>query len=140
MTSASAGWGVHIQPQESGPADLWGPVIVNSQDSDWIGAFHPTNLTAEVSAFFTPFNELSPPRPTLPPGRTIISSLTAYTASALTRDADNSIKGCCNKALIAKVRRVLSQVKLRYNLSIGWTKAHTGFSRREPLGIRQRIV
>ena len=44
--------------------------------------------------------------------------------------ADNSIKGHSNKALIAKVRRVLSQVKLRHNLSIGWTKAHTVWSSR----------
>ena len=36
---------------------------------------------------------------------------------------DNSIKGRGNKALIAKVRRVLSQVKLRHNLSMEWTKA-----------------
>ena len=33
--------------------------------------------------------------------------------------ADNSIKGRCDKALIAKVRRVLSQVKLSHDLSIG---------------------
>jgi len=49
--------------------------------------------------------------------------------------ADNSIKGHSNKALIAKVRRVLSQVKLRYNLSIGWTKAHTGLLTPKTLGI-----
>jgi len=54
---------------------------------------------------------------------------TVYTASV-----NNSIKGRCNKALIAKVRRVLSQVKFRHNLSIGWTKAHTGLRTPEALG------
>ena len=51
-TSASAGWGVHIQPQESEPVDLLGPVIVDSPDSDWIGALRPTNNTTETSALF----------------------------------------------------------------------------------------
>ena len=32
------------------------------------------------------------------------------------------------------MRRVLSQVKFRHNLSIGWTKAHTGLRTPEALG------
>ena len=52
---------------------------------------------------------------------------------------DNSIKGRCNKALIAKVRRVLSQVKLRHNLRSGGPRGTLVFARRKPLGM-QRIA
>ena len=48
--------------------------------------------------------------------------------------ADNSIKGRCNKALIAKVCRVLSKVRLHHNLSIEWTKAHNGLLSPESVG------
>ena len=48
LDPASAGWGVFF----SSPASLWGPVITDCTDSDWIGAPRPTNNTGEISAIY----------------------------------------------------------------------------------------
>ena len=93
----------------------------------------PTNNTAEVSAFFHALQwiNLSSSNSALRKDYNILTD-SVYCVRLF---ADNSIKGRCNKALIAKVRRVLSQqVKLRHNLSIGWTRAHTSLRTPEALG------
>ena len=52
LASGTAGWGVYLTRAAARPVSLWGPVIIDRSDPDWIGAFLPTNNTGEVSAFY----------------------------------------------------------------------------------------
>ena len=47
---------------------------------------------------------------------------------------DNSIKPRCNKALIQRVRCLLTAVRQHHDLSISWVKAHTGLATPEAVG------
>ena len=52
LDPASAGWGVFISSPPDSSASLWGPVITDCTDSDWIGAPRSTNNTGEISAIY----------------------------------------------------------------------------------------
>ena len=71
--------GYAIQHRESGVKNRWGPVTVDSLDSEWIGASRRTNNTAVVSTFSHALQWILTPRPTLTPERTITTSPTANT-------------------------------------------------------------
>ena len=47
---------------------------------------------------------------------------------------DNSIKPRCNKALIQRVRGLLTTVRRHHDLSISWIKAHTGLDTPDAVG------
>jgi len=52
LDPASAEWGVFTSRPQGTSASLWGPVITDCTDSDWIGALRPTNNTGEISAIY----------------------------------------------------------------------------------------
>ena len=45
-------WGVYLTRASARPVSLWGPVVTDRTEPDWIGAFLPTNNTGEISAFY----------------------------------------------------------------------------------------
>jgi len=125
-TSASAGWGVHIQPRESGPVDLWGPVIVNSRDSDWIGALRPTNNTAKVSAFFHALQWI------------ILS-----TSNSALRKNYNILTDsvyCVTRAAVTRLIASSARSNFATTYRSGGPRRTLVFARRKPLGMRQRIA
>ena len=52
LDPASAGWGVFISRTQASSASLWGAVITDCTDSDWIGESRSTNDTGMISAFY----------------------------------------------------------------------------------------
>ena len=54
LASGTAGWGVYLTRASAPPVSLWGPVVTDLTEPDWIGAPRPTNNTGEISAFIMP--------------------------------------------------------------------------------------
>jgi len=52
LDPASAGWVFFISSPPDSSASLWGPVITDFTDSDWIGAPRPTNNTGDITAIY----------------------------------------------------------------------------------------
>ena len=55
LTSGTAGWGVFAHRSDNSETSLWGPVITDTAEFNWIGAFRPTNNTGEISAIYHAF-------------------------------------------------------------------------------------
>ena len=130
----SAGWGVFISRSLAPSASVWGPVITDSSDPDWIGALRPTNNAGEICAFYHALLWVR--------GGARSSSSVARKRINLLTDSeycvrlfgDNSIKPRSNKVLIQRVRSLLSAVRRHHDLSISWVKAHTGLATTEAVG------
>jgi len=54
LASGTAGWGVYLTRASAPPVSLWGPVVTDLTEPDWIGAPRPTNNTGEISSFIMP--------------------------------------------------------------------------------------
>ena len=134
LDPASAGWGVFISRPQDSSGSLWGPVITDCTDSDWIGAPRPTNNTGEISAIYhTPqwVRGGDGPSSTVARRRMNLFTDREYCVRLF---GDNSIKPCCNKALIQRVWCLLTAVRRHHDLAISWVKAHTGLATPEAVG------
>ena len=134
LDPASAGWGFFISNPPDSSASLWGPVITDCTDSDWLGAPRPTNNTGEISAIYHALKWVhGGDRPPTSAARKRINLLTD-SEYCVRLFGDNSIKPRCNKALIQRVRCLLTAVRRHHDLSISWVKAHTGLATPEAVG------
>ena len=52
LASGTAGWGVYLTRASAPPVSLWGPVVTDRSEPNWIGAVLPTNNTGEIIAFY----------------------------------------------------------------------------------------
>ena len=59
LSSGTAGWGVLAQRSDTSEISLWGPVITDPAEFNWIGASRPTNNTGEISAIYHALKWLS---------------------------------------------------------------------------------
>ena len=134
LDPASAGWGVFITRPQDSSVSLWGPVISDCTDSDWLGALRPTNNTGEISAVYHALRWVrGADRPSSTGTRRRINLLTD-SEYCVRLFGDNSIKPRCNKALIQRVRGILATVRQHHDLSISWIKAHTGLDTPDAVG------
>jgi len=134
LDPASAGWGVFISIPQDSSASLWGPVITDCTDSDWIGALRLTNNTGEISSIYNALQWVrggDGPFSTVARRRINLLTDSGYCVRLF---GDNSIKPRCNKALIQRVRCILTVVRRHYDLAISWVKAQTGLAAAELVG------
>ena len=52
LSSGTAGWGVFAHRSDTSETSLWGPVITDTAEFNWIGTSRPTNNTGEISAIY----------------------------------------------------------------------------------------
>jgi len=134
LNPLSAGWGVFISRSRAPSISLWGPVITDSSDSDWIGAPRPTNNAGEICALYHALLWVrGGARSPISGVRQRINLLTD-SEYCVRLFGDNSFKPRCNKALIQRVRTLLIAVRRHHDLSISWVKAHTGLATPEAVG------
>jgi len=134
LDPASAGWGIFISRPLASSISLWGPVSTDCSDSDWIGAPRPTNNAGEISAIYHALHWVrGGARSFTPVARKRINLLTD-SEYCVRLFGDNSIKPRCNKALIQRVRCLLTAVRRHHDLAISWVKAHTGLVTPEAVG------
>ena len=134
LSSGTAGWGVFASRSDTSETSLWGPVITDPAEFNWIGASRPTNNTGEISAIYHALKWLARDSKQHFPGTSQRVNLLTDSVYCVRLFGDNSIKARCNKPLIQRVRQLLHDVRLQHNLSISWIKAHTGASTPDALG------
>jgi len=120
--------GVFISRPLDSSASFWGPVITDCTDSDWIGALRPTNNTGEISAIYRALQWV---RGGDGPSSTVARRRSEYCVRLF---GVNSTKPRCIKALIQRVRCLLTPVHRHHDLTIFWVKAHTGLATPEAVG------
>jgi len=59
LSSGTAWWGVFAHRSDASETSLWGPVIADPAEFNWIGASRPTNNTGEISAIYHALKWLS---------------------------------------------------------------------------------
>jgi len=134
LSSGTAGWGVFARRSDTSETSLWGPVLTDPAEFNWIGASRPTNNTGEISAIYHALQWLARDSKQHYPGTPQRVNLLTDSVYCVRLFGDNSIKARCNKPLIQRVCQLLHDVRSQHNLSISWIKAHTGASTPDALG------
>jgi len=122
LSSGTAGWIVFAHRSDTSETSLWGSVITDPAESNWIEASRRTNNTGEISAIYQALKWLSRDSKLHSPGTPQRVNLLSDSVYCVRLFGDNSIKAHCNKPLIQRI------CKLQHTLSISWIKGHTGAS------------
>ena len=118
LSSGTAGWGVFASRSDTSETSLWGPVITDPAEFNWIGASRPTNNTGEISAIYHALKWLARDSKQHFPGTSQRVNLLTDSVYCVRLFGDNSIKARFNKPLIQRVRQLFHDVRLQHTLSI----------------------
>ena len=100
LSSGTAGWGVFASRSDTSETSLWGPVITDPAEFNWIGASRPTNNTGEISAIYHALKWLARDSKQQFPGTPQRVNLLTDSVYCVRLFGDNSIKARCNLSLI----------------------------------------
>eukprot|EP00967_Tisochrysis_lutea_P118152 scaffold191706_cov30-Tisochrysis_lutea.AAC.1 len=122
-TDNPAGWGVCIiRAGEAAPlAELYGPVVTDREDPDFIGAEVCSNNTGELSAICMALYWLQEERQ---PGS--VSAIIRYDSKYAANIASGQFKAHKNKELAAESRRLFHEVSGAYHIAFEHVKGHSG--------------